>query len=283
MFERTKSGQQNRASLISVNYICYIEGGNGTDNDNQAPDITFWSKTLKTLRPDIRIKFVPRGGKPILERLAKDIIEKDISNVLVAMDGDYDVVTGDTIVDRRVLYTYGHSWENDVFCLDNVILSYEALCHCEPAPQAVVNHLTTCVGRFNKEVYWAVQADFVALINGCSVLPRDKPGRVVKQLPNHGGPKIEKSEVLKLIAEAKRKKKTKNNVPRIDDIARHCVGHIYDLAMIYIIRSAAKQFGRRASISPDHARDVCLQTFPNLLRDQSIGLSRFHSVQSAAL
>lgn len=279
MFERTKSGQQNRAKMLNVSYICYIEGGNGTDNTDHAPDITFWRNTLTTLRPDITVRFVPRGGKPILEKLAEQIIQSDISNVLVAMDSDYDIVDGNIIDDHRVLYTFGHSWENDVFCLENMLRSYVALCHCASLPGNVEEFLRVAIAKLHREIYWPVQADYVALINGTSVFPREKPGRIVQQYPKSGGVWIEKNQVLKYVAAAKTKKKREIKVSRISDIGRHCVGHIYDLAMIYIIRAAAKQFGRKTSVSPDHIRDVCLQTFSSLLSDSVSELCNHHRQQ----
>jgi hypothetical protein len=118
MFERTKSGLQNKKLFFGVDYVCYVEGGGG--RRDAAPDVTFWNTVLSVLRPDLNVKISPRGGKPILQRIATHIVEQNVQDTLVAMDSDYDDFRSLKYQDRRVLYTFGYSWENDVFIEPNL-------------------------------------------------------------------------------------------------------------------------------------------------------------------
>lgn len=280
MFERSKSGQQNRSRFFGTSFVCYVEG---REDGEQAHDISFWRAVLGSLRPSIQIKFVPRGGKPILEGLAREVIEKDIENVIVAMDADYDHLTSDVISDPRVFYTYGYSWENDAFSRQSLKEVYRALCHCGTVPSAVAAEIDAVHARVARQLRWPVQADLIALRAGSSVLPRQSPGRVIKAVPGSFEPGVDNKEVRKLITEAKRRRKASLGSVRVKDTPRFCVGHVYELAMIYILKMVAKAFGGKSSLSPDHVRDVCLQTLPVLLRPGGGAIRDHHEAQCARI
>ena len=101
--------------------------------------------------------FLPRGGKPILERLAKNIIENDTANTIVAMDSDYDELLGDYIVDARVLYTRGYSWENDLFDGSFLLDILKAVSHRAAIPVASRTTLTSGLAGFQREAYWPIE------------------------------------------------------------------------------------------------------------------------------
>lgn len=122
IFERTRSGQINRAAFHGVEYTCYVEGGGGISDYSE--DVLFWSTVFETLRPDKRVHCVARGGKAQLESRARSLITQNIQNTLVAMDSDYDDLLGAKIDDPRVLYTFGYSWENDAFSSNALVQIY---------------------------------------------------------------------------------------------------------------------------------------------------------------
>ncbi|WP_128253890.1 hypothetical protein [Falsirhodobacter deserti] len=73
----------------------------------------FWSKIFSDHGKSVVCKSL--GSKTVLRPLAERVISENLSHVLVAMDRDYEGLRGSLLHDSRVLYTYGYSWESDVF------------------------------------------------------------------------------------------------------------------------------------------------------------------------
>jgi hypothetical protein len=269
MFERSKSGQQNRSLFFDVDYVCYVEGG-AEDGAEHAHDITFWTSVFRETMPNTKIKCIPRGGKPILEALARDVIEKDLSNTIVAMDADYDHATGETISDKRVIYTHGYSWENDIYTIENLKMTYIAMSHAASIAKNVSDYFNENIAILHSKLRWAVRADFLALTAGSSLLPRNSPGRVIKHETGTGAPIIDCQEIRKLLVELRSYPRPRSfKTGDVGDVAKCCVGHIYELLAIYLLKSALRKFCRSASVSTSHARDIALQTFGSLLRSKS--------------
>ncbi|HEX8580654.1 MAG TPA: hypothetical protein VF655_13805, partial [Allosphingosinicella sp.] len=236
--------------------------------------------------PDISVKLTPRGGKPILERLARDILERDIEDTLVAMDSDYDDFRGRKIDDRRVLYSHGYSWENEVYASGNLERVYCTLCHCGIAPQEVRDQFEIDLAELDVTLKRATHADFYALCSGSSVLPRRAPGRVIASDPVSGKPSIVRTELIKLVGEARSKIKkpmTPHTGPPKDAL-RFCVGHVFAFAIRILIKAVASIHYGRLSVPPDHLRDVALLTFSDFLRsDAPHAVVQHHRAQSALI
>lgn len=258
MFERTGSGQQNRALFYGVAYTCYVEGGGGSDE--RSPDATFWKEIIGAFRPDLSIKCLPRGGKPILESLARDIIEKNIGKTLVAMDTDYDRLIGEIIVDPRVLYSYGYSWENDVFEFEMLVPLMLALTHRISIPQSAVDRMTMAYTKFATECRLPIRADMLAMSAKSSVLPRDAPGRFIKGDSGSGLPTVDKGEVVKLVSVVNKATKPRENASssHIAPGLRYFVGHCLSHGIAMLLRAILRDVGVKKSLSSDHIRDVAL-------------------------
>lgn len=261
MFERTKSGQQNRAIFLGADYVCYCEGGSGLTEES-AQDITFWQQIFSALRPDLKIHLVPRGGKPILENLARDILESNITGTLVAIDTDFDEITGEKIIDRRVFYTHGYSWENDVFHTEILYEIFCGLSHQSTCPNEVREYISNALTALKSDLRRPVRADYLALRAGTSVFPRSSPGRIVGHRQGDGLPIIRRSEVIKFCQGVNKQTKPRSKVDgtALLDAAKHCVGHVYALCVTYIMRATLNKFYRKASVSSDHLQDVALQS-----------------------
>lgn len=269
LFERSKVGQSNRASFLGVDLVCYVEGGGGVSEDSE--DSFFWQRVLRAMCPDKKIKFLAKGGKPVLERLAREIVRDDITGTIVAMDADYDHLDDETIKDNRVLYTYGYSWENDVFALSCMKKSVGLIAMSDKATDDQVieflsdGHIQVC-----NQLGWPIKADYLAFHSGGSILPRTNPGRVVAP-QNDGRPFVKKDQVKTLCREfnttrtARGAKINKN----IGDVARHCVGHVYSLVCCYLIRATIRKIKARLSVNPVHVRNISIMSFAEyLLEDE---------------
>jgi hypothetical protein len=113
MFERSPYGVQNRAIFLRVKYVVYAEG-DPQGNADQSADRAFWTRMIKLLRPDLAFTILVKGGKPEVLQFAAYIVANNISGTAVVLDRDYDDLCGTMVADKRVVYTYGYSWENDI-------------------------------------------------------------------------------------------------------------------------------------------------------------------------
>lgn len=259
-FERTVSGQANRSTFLEVDLVCYVEGGGG--RADFGPDSAYWNTVFRTVRPELKVKFLARGGKPVLQSLAQDIIKNDIKKTIVAMDLDYDELIGKKITDSRVLYTYGYSWENDLFFRENIEELCSALARQPELPNEVRDYLGAAVVGFSSNAQRAMLADFLALCSGASVLPRDAPGRVIKKDEVTGLPVCAMAEIKKLIRQANLATKNRRiikYIKRPDRDIRYFVGRVLGFAMRIIILTCIRKFYRNVNISPEHFIDVAIQ------------------------
>lgn len=177
-FERTELGQANRALFFDADLTCYVEGASDAEH---GVDIAFWNTIFEALAPRMKVHFTSRGGKPNLEALALGVVNNDIKNVIVAMDRDFSDFRDSGITDDyRVFYTFGYSWENDVYCKDNLtkIASCLSRAHVLPAEHCVT--LEDDAFRLDNISTRFVFADFVAVQKGGSLFDRKRPGRYIK-------------------------------------------------------------------------------------------------------
>ncbi|WP_097091102.1 DUF4435 domain-containing protein [Novosphingobium sp. Chol11] len=269
-FERTGSGQSNRSIFFGVDYICYVEGS--TENDF-GPDVVFWKNVFAALQPTKKIHFSCRGGKPVLERLAMEVVEQDVEKTIVAMDADYaEFLTGRYINHRCVFYTFGYSFENDIFSFDNVLETFRVLSRMHSVSSDVQSFLRAAFDKTFKELRVPMLADFHALRAGSSVLPRDKPGRIISRDQTTNLPMVNKSECAKIISlvNVATKPRTFADYSRMPNaVAKSCVGHILELVVHYTINAAIKNFVSNKNIAKDQLKDVAIQCFKDLLKSEN--------------
>ena len=131
-FLRTNSGLSNLAIFRSVDVVVFTEGGESRhilDETEetlflaQTLDKVFWENILTSCK--FRYSFVSYsiGSKHNLNDIAQRIESEVVSNVIVAMDTDTDDLENRMLTSPLILYTYGYSWENDVFD-EEVLVDY---------------------------------------------------------------------------------------------------------------------------------------------------------------
>jgi len=283
-FERTKSGQQNRAAFLGVDYVCYVEGGGGSSDFSD--DVVFWRTVLEILRPDLKIHFLARGGKPELETRARDIIARNIGHALVAMDSDFDELLGDKITDRRVLYTHGYSWENDIFPKPMLAILYAHNIRAASPPAAEASELSNKYDEISARVLWPVRADYYALVAKSSVLPRNAPGRVISRCRTTGYPLVQHAEVRKLCRQANSgtKARTLPTLTKLAEPMRYCAGKVYAHIMYLLVTGVLRAFSRNTPLTPVHLIDIALLKMPEYFRrNDTDSVAAFHANQAARI
>lgn len=284
MFERTTAGQQNRALFYGASYTCYVEGGD-QDHDRSVDSI-YWGNVLKKYRPDLKVVFLPRGGKPVVEALARKIIVDDISNAIAAMDRDYDELLGHEIADRRVIYSHGYSWENDAFSPEFLSSIVKSLARLTTLPAAAEAALAAGCETLCRDIQRAIKLDFLALSAGSSILPRNAPGRVIKADPMTGFPKIDQAELMKLAAAANVKTRSRKprTLPRAVFELQHLVGHCFQHAILILVKAVLRNVGVKKAVSLDHFEDLALSSLGQHLQEHhASAIAVHHQAQCIAI
>ncbi|GAB6147277.1 DUF4435 domain-containing protein [Desulfocicer niacini] len=88
--------------------VIYVEGDD---------DILFWDNYLALLDFSAQIKDV--GGKENLEPYIQSILEDNVK-IIVAVDSDYSDITETKYNHPLIVYTYGYSIENTLYCKSNI-------------------------------------------------------------------------------------------------------------------------------------------------------------------
>jgi hypothetical protein len=281
-FERTAHGQQNRALFLDVDYVCYVEGASGAE---EGDDIAFWAAVFEMLRPDIKVHFVCRGGKPVLERLAREVIVDDMTSVLVAMDADYSrMFPGQFISDHRILYTYGYSWENDVYHEGHGIGVYRRIARRSSIPASVKDFYVEGWERFRKQAHRLMMADFFGLAAHTSVIPRQSPGRLVDR-DGDGRPFVVKRQCLLLTAAgncAPCRRPIKDYDHRPDCAKRYLVGKVLELAARYLMNACISRFSGGRAATELQFRQLALWTFEAALASSKRSVVLNHHRQQMA-
>lgn len=135
-FLRTEEGLTNQALFRDVDIVIYTEGGENSysiedilkgDFNEWSIDQVFWDGILQKHKFEQKYKLLPIGSKTTLEHIANMIVNEKVENVGVAMDTDLDDINGTKKISPYILYTYGYSWESDVFefsVLEHFVIDY---------------------------------------------------------------------------------------------------------------------------------------------------------------
>jgi hypothetical protein len=90
-------------------YVIYVEGQD---------DVIFWEIVLKKFNiQDYQLKIA--GGANEVDKYIFSIVNDDV-DIAVARDSDYSGITGKQFNHPRVIYTYGYSIENSLYCPANI-------------------------------------------------------------------------------------------------------------------------------------------------------------------
>lgn len=124
-FLRTPSGLTNGSIFAGVDAIMYVEGSShyytieeivAGAGDSNTLDVAFWSKLIRLIHPQKEVQVRSVGNKETVKAVAALLASGAVSRVVVALDRDFDDRKNSLVQHPNVLYTYGYSWENDVFC-----------------------------------------------------------------------------------------------------------------------------------------------------------------------
>ena len=124
-FRRTDQSFASTHLFYGVDYVAYCEGGESIPSidkldqksgNSETADAAYWRKRLEHSCRGKQIKVLSVGSKILLRQLCQVIKDQNLTTVLVCMDSDYDHLCACKETGSFVYYTWGYSWENDVYC-----------------------------------------------------------------------------------------------------------------------------------------------------------------------
>lgn len=126
--------------------------------------------------------------------MAEKIVQDGISNVLVAMDRDYDDVLGLAIDHPQVFYTYGYSWESDIV-LDFQFNAALSLFATTNRRQAIRNEFQAYRERLSQKLRRICALDFKYIGHEERLFDRLKPMSIIAT-PGNQEPFVRISSLL---------------------------------------------------------------------------------------
>lgn len=279
-FERTLQGQQNRSLFYDVDFIVYTEGGDIEREKFVSFDAAFWKAVFRALRPDLKCKFLPRGSKINLISYIEDIKRGVLLNNIVAIDRDYDEFYGNLYESNFVIYTYGYSYENDIYDEKIVVDTFLSLCPSLHEEDNISHEVNEFISNFVVDSRFFSYADFLAFSIGQKVIDRDKLGQYIDHKTDHLLPKLNSNEIRKAVRVAAlstgRRRVPRGTMKRID-IPRFSVGHFYELFVFKIIFYLHKKYSDTQKLTKDSIRSHSIQMFSIFLRDMDSEVVRYYN------
>lgn len=209
-FVRTTSGLNNQHLFHDVDFIVFVEGGESYTKtqidqglfNEESIDVLFWSRILSTYKADSKFKFKAVGSKTAVLKVAEDIVDSNLTTVYAAMDQEFDRILGKAYKHDNILYTFGYSWENDVWN-ENVI---RKIVTSTTAKELELNEVIVPFSKFIKDMKFSVYADGYMFSKNSGFFPRPSNHLKIIDCALTTPPSLKKTEIESLIAETGVKK-----------------------------------------------------------------------------
>jgi hypothetical protein len=287
-FHRTPHGLSNQAIFANVDMIVFAEGSRhftfeeieaGLGNLNTL-DTVFWSSIFRTTVPMRRVEVRSVGNKNTVESIAQLVASGTVTNVITALDRDFDHANGRKIVHPNVFYTFGYSWENDVFTHE-VVLDFMA--ELNPSSNAFIKlqeEVQKAQVELNRCYRRVVHFDVTLISYGEEITIRERIEKSVR-LRDSNCPTILRSEIASELIRCrailqKRSLVALSNARVQEDLHGHTVsrwwlGNIHYLLQLYV----GVKLSREAIVR------LCVSVFCR--RSESPSLLHYRSLAANAL
>ncbi len=269
-FRRTTSGLNNQHLFHNVDLVVFVEGGKLQFNkiqvysgsyNHETEDVIFWSKVFDNFVSGKKLKFKSIGSKSTIKEIALDIIDGKISTVLVAMDNEFDEILKKQMSHPNIYYTYGYSWENDVWNPSVVKSVLEELTAIK------INHsdIEDNFDLFIKDLKIAVFADGYMFKKQNSFFPRKKSPLFCVDCNPLDLPSIKKDEIERRLVDKDLKKSTLYSFGRkhMVDTKKLCYGHLLADYCVQLILHYLKNRHSLKNISKDIIYRIGINKFFN--------------------
>lgn len=284
---RTPTGLSNQHLFWGVDAIVFVEGGSDRFSVQQvysglsgyqSIDVLFWQAVFSYFLTGKKYQFRPIGSKGTLKTIANEIRTGNLKHVFVAMDRDHDRCLGSLIQAPGVLYTYGYSWENDVFNKTVIQNLFKLMC---PVSLSGINYkkdIESIINDFTRDIRWAVYADILLANYGSSLFPRKQGPESILKSESDGKPIINRQKISTFIKKAKAKRFSKfffgkkiQFSPCID-----CYGHLMALYFYRSLMYLLKKYSTVPDLPKYYAYASAINQFCIDLPRRSLSITNKH-------
>lgn len=266
-FERSPQGQANRAIFYDVDFIVYTEGGSQQEGIARSFDALFWGGVFNSIAAPLRFRAIPRGGKGQLVPLAEQIANGQSQKVIVAMDRDYDEIFGRIIDHKCVIYTFGYSYENDIYLVDKICSLADAMfpeiCDIERFRVSLDCWISAVISALR----WPLKADLLAVHCGVAAFDRDKPQKYLRSNAYGTEPSVcvdrVRAEVTRIRAEAG---KVARPVLGLINTESHMIyGHLWETIVYRAITCLHDRYSTSPKLTYEGLRAFAISQFQVML------------------
>jgi hypothetical protein len=230
-FTRTSSGLKNLHLFYNVDLIVYTEGGTSLSVEDvkarkfnsESIDSVFWNIIFSNYKSE-SIKYKPIGSKATVSKIAKEIIQNNIKTVYAVMDQEFDMVYETNFSHSNIVYTYGYSWENDVWN-KNAIFSIIETLSAKNVDKTLISNL---YDEFINKIKYFVGLDGHLFSKSDSYFPRPKGHMKLVNCDPKNEPFLKTIELTKIIEEKEIDEVIVNDFLIEKNICaiRNCYGHL---------------------------------------------------------
>lgn len=292
--QHSPQGLSNLYLFYRVDAVVFVEGGESRSIqdilagkfDSESQDVAFWQKCFTLLKPTAKLTFRAVGAKPTLKEIARHIATGAITHVYVAMDRDFDHLSGELLSAPGVFYTQGYSWENDVWNTEVIEEVFHILCGiCRETANAKVKQIIgTTMNGLARDIRWAIKADYLCLRHGLPCLPRQAPNKVITEAKHGNPPSINRAAIRQCIQYARnhRNAKVVGPVGATNPLA-DCCGHVIGAFGYSVLGHLFRKFCKRKSHPRDLVDSVAINTLFERIRAGSFpSLRQYYEQQLTA-
>lgn len=127
-FTRTASGVANISKFYRVDCLVYTEGASDEQTGGiRRPDEFYYKAVFRVIAPDLTVKVKCIGNQEAAFSYFKIIEKENIKNALVAVDRDTFGIDKSAVMHPKLIFTYGYSWESDLWTITSADLLIKAL------------------------------------------------------------------------------------------------------------------------------------------------------------
>lgn len=286
-FLRTNLGLSNEPLFRDADYIVYVEGKPSADRDADAltrtpPDEMFWGEVFAAFAPTTKLRLKGLGNKLALMEVAQRVQQGQVDGCIVCMDADYDRQNGDLLEHPRILYTFGYSWENDVFSSEGIKEALRIVSTADVTDMALASDLNAALNRLCRVGNWVGRVDIRCQKAGRPLQDKKRLGELLK-LHRGAPPEFCRSSIVRKVQVVKSTMRLPVMGRREYDFFREYHGKIILFCSFHILGWLSLKYGRVGSIGTDVFENILLRTFSERMRN-SDGPQNLHyrdAVQAA--
>jgi hypothetical protein len=233
-FHRTPSGLSNLAVFLGVDVVVYLEGGERhytlTDLENETSasenyDTMFWQAVFRVFRPRLKAHFKSIGSKTTVLSVSRLVAAGNVRNVVTALDRDLDHVRRAKLRHPNILYTYGYSWENDVFTRVNLKTLTGRMCMNQARCRDLDREIDGAFGRFSRAFNVFVDWEYSLARSGAAACDRGALINTI-ELRTPNPPEISRNKIATMLRTSRISNQNVKLRKRRDvDVCRDIHGH----------------------------------------------------------